>query len=107
VVIPGHAFLGFYLDAQHKTVAFLETTMLNAPGNPYRNVKPSQFGDSIARLFQADARVRQSAQLFDRAIADATNKYNSNLQSLRNRAPGYRAIDVAQLRGLGVQPINH
>ncbi len=107
VLLPDHAFLGFWLDAQHTTPAFLETTLMNSPANPYRNAKPTKFRDAMARTFQTDFKLQQASIGFNAAISSASDRYNSILPNLKARAPGYYFLDVATYRKVGIQPINH
>ncbi|MFZ8431498.1 hypothetical protein ACO1MU_14375, partial [Staphylococcus aureus] len=43
VLVPGHAFLGFYLDGQRRQIAFLETTMMTST-NPFVSRNPNAIG---------------------------------------------------------------
>ena len=47
VLVPGHAFLGFYTDAQQSRAVFLETTMLNDAENPFNRRAPTKMGTGL------------------------------------------------------------
>ncbi len=105
VLIPGHAFLGFYLDAQHKQVAFLETTLMTAT-NPFSNRPPSRIGTALARAVQLDTRLAPSAKAFDYAVDFGHQEFEKARASITNHQPGYTVLDVAVLRQSGLQAIS-
>ncbi len=107
VLIPGHAFLGFWLDQKHTQPMFLETTMLNSAYNPYRTQAPTKFKDSMARMFQTDTKLQQAALGFNAAMSEASGKYAQVTPNLKTNSPGYYVIDVDRFRKMGVEPINH
>lgn len=107
IIIPGHAFLGFYLDQQHKEMAFLETTAMNTDANPYRNQKASPFRDSMARAFKADFKLQRAAKTFDLALAKGQEKYQENYAAFQSHAAGFVMLEVDKMRQIGIQPINH
>lgn len=67
VVVPGHAFLGYYVDAEHTSYRFLETTLVGDEGaspacslpdpafldNITKALKPTDNSDKIARFVSA------------------------------------------------------
>lgn len=106
VLVPGHAFLGFYLDPQHHSVAYLETTAMNTQLNPYHQKRPSQFRDNMARTFQIDTKLQPAAQSFNFALAEGRVKYASAQQGLKSGSPRYRIIDIANARREEINPIN-
>lgn len=107
VLLPSHAFLGFWLDAQHSKVAFLETTMMNSEYNPYRNARPSPFRDAMARTFQTDFKLQKASLGFNAALSAGTERYKQMLPNLKTKSPGFYVLDVGMYRKLGIQPINH
>lgn len=106
VLVPGHAYLGFWLDQQHREPAFLETTALNSPENPYRNQKPSKFRDAMARAFQADFKLQRASDSFNHALAIAGDNFSKSQGAFRAHTPGYQMLDIDKIRQLGIQPIN-
>ncbi|MBL8377394.1 MAG: hypothetical protein JNM79_05975 [Burkholderiales bacterium] len=105
VLVPGHAFLGFYLDGQRRQIAFLETTMMTST-NPFVSRNPNAIGTALARLFQNDPRMRQSAAAFDNALDVATQKFAAAEPGIKSRSQYYALIDVDRARRAGVQAIS-
>lgn len=107
VLVPGHAYLGFWLDQQHKEPAFLETTALNNEANPYRGKKSSKFRDSMARMFQTDFKLQRAAESFNSALAMGQENFRKNYGAFRAQKGGFALLEIDKMRNLGVQPINH
>ena len=107
VLVPGHAYLGFWLDQQHKEPAFLETTALNNEANPYRGKKSSKFRDSMARMFQTDFKLQRAAESFNSALAMGQENFRKNYGAFRAQKGGFVLLEIDKMRNLGVQPINH
>lgn len=105
VLIPGHAFLGFYIDQQHQQIAFLETTRMTST-NPFVNRAPSVVGTQLARLFRTDPRMAESAAAFDGAMDAARQTYAKAEAGINSKAPHYALIDIDKARRAGVQPIS-
>lgn len=106
VLVPGHAYLGFYLDPQHRSVAYLETTVMNTRANPYHAQRPTRFRDDMARVFQVDTKLRPAAESFNFAMAVANDNFAKAQGGLRARSPGYRLIEIDKLRRMEISPIN-
>jgi hypothetical protein len=106
VLVPGHAFLGFYLDGQRQTAAYLETTAMNSQLNPYHQKKPTQFRDQLARSFQIDTKLQPAAQSFDYALALGNDAFMKAQAGFQSKAPGYRIISIESARRSEIQPIN-
>lgn len=105
VLIPGHAFLGFYTNQQHSQLAFLETTMLTGT-NPFANRPPSKLGTVLARAAQFDPHESQSASVFNAAVEYANQNYEKVRSALSAHEQHYAIIDIAKVREAGVQPIS-
>jgi hypothetical protein len=106
VLIPHHAFLGFYLEQEHKTTNFLETTRMGMV-----DVEQSPAGDTadhdLDGLFSDRARNSASYKSFVSAVRYGLDEYTRNKDKLLN--PGddlnYRLVDIARERKRGVIPI--
>lgn len=107
VLVPSHAYLGFWLDQQHREPAFLETTAMNTDANPYRNQKPSKFRDSMARMFKTDLKLQRAAETFNSALAMGQENFRKNHAGFKSRAGGFEMLEIDKMRKLGIQPINH
>jgi hypothetical protein len=86
VLVPGHMFLAFALDADGSRMAYLETTRLGATA--------AKAADS-ALLANFESAVEEGLQRHD-AVAARLGRADS---------PQYRTIDIAAARRLGVAPI--
>jgi hypothetical protein len=99
VMKPGHMFVGYYLDVNHKQFEFLETTMLGAGHQPGAHNIP------FSPLLHA-VQSSESWQQFVQALQFATNTFNQEVApALQQRRPQYRFIDVAKWRQAGVNSI--
>jgi hypothetical protein len=106
VIIPGHAFLGFDVDATGKNLAFLETTMMgNTNLHRYGEGDAGITGD-VARLF-GQTKNQVSQKSFLAALKKGGEEANSNRQKFLSNISGYKIIDIATARKMGVAPINH
>jgi hypothetical protein len=99
VLKPGHMFVGYYLDANHKQFEFLETTMLGA------GHQPSAMNIGFSPLLHP-VQGSESWQQFVQAVQVATNVFNQEVApALQQHRPLYRVIDVAKARQAGVNAI--
>jgi len=88
VVIPGHMFVGYYLDKELQRPQFLETTMLGAGPHP-RSVK-------------------ESWQQFNSAVIFANQEYDQKARpGLQQHTRGYSFIEIEKMRQAGVNAIPH
>ncbi len=102
VLKPGHMFVGYYLDADHKQFEFLETTLLGAGHQPTitKNIAfspilhPAQGSESWRQFVAA---VQYATNVFSQEVAPAIGQHR----------PQYAFIDVAKARQLGVNAIPH
>jgi hypothetical protein len=99
VNLPGHMFVGYYLDAGHKQIEFLETTLLGSGSQP----GPMNIAFSpLLHPVQGSESWRQ----FMQAVQVADGEFNSQVQpALQQHKPGYVVIDVAKVRQLGINSI--
>ena len=104
VLVPGHAFLGFYTDAQGTKPAFLETTMLNDANNPFASRGPTNTGVALAKVLGSDIHMQRSWQGFMQAIAEGGDKYNRAAGSF-GKQPGYMLVPVMKARQAGIMPL--
>lgn len=95
VILPGHAFVGYFMDAQHRHPQFLETTLIGHGRMPL----PLKFGP----MYQIGA--TQSWKEFLSAVQTGNAEYNSKVRMHLGRDPRYMAIDVQKARETGINPI--
>lgn len=105
VLVPGHAFLGFYTDARQTQKVFLETTMLNAANNPFHQRGPTAFGQSLAKTLNMDTHMGDSQRSFNAALMEGQRKFEAAQQGLEAKQPGYVLIPVAKAREAGIQAL--
>ncbi|MFZ6674564.1 hypothetical protein [Undibacterium sp. Xuan67W] len=104
VLIPGHAFLGFFVDKQQQHPIFLETTMINNPNNPFYQKGPTPGGENFARMLGSDVHMKQSWGSFIAAINEGGKKYNEAAPNF-GKNPGYILVPVIKARKDGILPL--
>lgn len=111
VLVPGHAYLGFYLDPANgsntRTQFFLETTLLGA------NVPESKLSKTFTDVGNAIANDeiltnhRSSFIAFLYALDVATADYKKNQSKFNLQDINYRIFEVDAHRKAGILPLNH
>ena len=100
VLVPGHAFLGFYTDADAGHAAYVETTLLGA------SVAASTV-PSFARDKTLTPEKQKSLAGFTAALAAGRVHRARVASKLDGRhAPDYALIDIAAARNFGIRPIS-
>jgi hypothetical protein len=101
VLVPGHAFVGFYTSAGGQQAAYLETTLLGASppslaalpafaaGMDETAARRLDIAGYVAALDSGARRYARSAARFDRA-----------------HRPNYALIDIAEARAFGIRPFD-
>lgn len=99
VLVPGHAFVGFYTDADSKHAAYLETTLLGRELPALR--EPPAYADGDIPALAAS-----SLASFDAALRAGAARYARVASKLDgHHKPDYVVIDIATARELGIRPI--
>jgi hypothetical protein len=104
VLLPGHMMVGFYLDADHREIAFLETTMLgdeDITALPEDGALPASFTDRVS----VETRNQASYRTFAEAVEEGTRLYDEALPKIEAAAPDYALVDVLEARAFGIRPI--
>jgi hypothetical protein len=104
VLIPGHAFLAFSVNAQHNKEVFLETTMLNDAHNPFNASGPTKLGVAMANLTGDDIHQRQSWASFQEALKVGQTEYEKAAPHFGKDA-GYRVVPIIKAREAGILPL--
>ena len=106
VLVPGHCFLGFYLDAEHKDFEVLETTMLGETDYEKTN---KDADDLYKDLFRTNTTFIKNWRTFSAAIQSANDTYQENkaqLENEKNTDTQFQFIDIDDWRKIGVVPIS-
>jgi hypothetical protein len=104
VLLPGHMMVGFYLDAEHREIAFLETTMLgdeDITALPEDGALPASFADKVG----VETRNQASYRTFAEAVEEGTRRYDEALPRIEAGAEDYALVDVLEARAFGIRPI--
>ena len=100
VLVPGHAFVGFYTDADAQHAAYLETTLLGATV-----ALPAKLPDFAAGVAPTPDN-RASLAGFAAALAAGRAHRNRIASKLDGRhRPDYALIDISAARAFGIHSI--
>ncbi len=100
VLVPGHAFVGFHLDAAGDRAAYLETTVLGATPPPLPTLP------AFASDFTPDAAARLDIARFSAALTLGRRRYNQAAARFdAHHRPDYALIDIGAARAFGIEPI--
>jgi hypothetical protein len=101
VLVPGHAFVGFYTDADAQHAAYLETTLLGA------TLSMPQERPAYVRAQPLSAQAQASLASFDAALRAGAARYANSAAKFDGRhRPDYAIIDIAAARAFGIRPIS-
>lgn len=99
IMVPGHCYLGFQLDAEGTEFAALETTLLGS--SPDEGVKVEGLGD-VPEEWES----RKSWKSFTAALAIGTADLAKNAEKFKKHDDAdYQIISVMAARKLGILPI--
>jgi hypothetical protein len=100
VLVPGHAFVGFYSDPDAQRAAYLETTLLGA------RVEAPAHTPAFAAGLLTTAQRRASFASFHAALAAGSAHHAHVAAKLDGRhRPDYAVIDISAARAFGIRPI--
>jgi hypothetical protein len=100
VMVPGHCYLAFALDAEGKQIAALETTLISAQYEEATEV------DGLDDAVDEDWQEQNSWKTFTAAIAMGNADLKKNAKQFKAETdPDYQLIPVAAARKLGILPI--
>lgn len=106
VVVPGHCYLAFYLDAEQTTYVGLETTMLNSghkiDDEAFENVEEIE---ELIDLVDESWFEELSWRSFNAAVMVGTNNLIEKEEQFAGPDPTYQLIDIRDARRLGIVPI--
>ena len=100
MLVPGHALVGFYSDANSRHALYLETTLLGT------QVAALQTLPSYAADLDTSAATRASLASFEAALrAGAARAVRVGAKLDGRHRPDYGIIDIRAAREYGIQPI--
>ncbi len=100
VLIPGHCFVGFYIDENKSKIACLETTMMGMV-NLNRFVEKNLLSKLLGMKSKQDA----SMQTFIAAIEKGNSEFNNNLTKFADKDSAWGSIEIDSAREIGIMPI--
>jgi len=95
VLLPGHAFVGYYMDAQHQHPQFLETTLVGQG--------PMALNLRFGVLYSITATA--SWRGFLNAVRVGNQEFNVRVRPYLGRDARYMLIDIQKAREAGINPI--
>ncbi|MBL8889844.1 MAG: hypothetical protein JNL67_07675 [Planctomycetaceae bacterium] len=101
ILVPGHCYIGFYLDAEKTKILAIETTLVGSELE-----EPEQISEVLLNAVDESLRGEYSWPSFVQALELGTGKWLESKDKFSDPAePDYRIIDIAAARQLGVLPI--
>lgn len=101
VLVPGHCYVGFYLDPERTKVLAIETTLLGSEVEAPEDV-PEQLESAV----EEHLRDEYSWASYVRALELGTHNWTESQSKFADAAESeYRVIDIAAARKLGVLPM--
>jgi hypothetical protein len=100
VMVPGHCYLAFYLDAEAKQIAALETTLIGSAAEEATKIKGLK--DAVSDEWKDE----NSWKTFTAAIAMGVADLEKNGEQFKSdEDPDYQLIPVIAARKIGILPI--
>lgn len=99
VLVPGHCYVGLWLDESQQHLVGLETTLIDSVDQHHK--APRLLTDSVSR----DLRGEQSWHSFVDAFVLGTHELKSGLERQTEDPLEFSIIDIAQARQNGILPI--
>jgi len=99
VLLPGHMFVGYYVDRQHRRIEFLETTLLG------HGHQPSQYNLAFSPVLHP-VETSESYRQFMTALQYANQEYQQKVAPhLADGGMQYQLIDIRKAREQGINAI--
>lgn len=103
VIVPGHCYVGFYVDEQKESMLAIETTML---GDAYEEDEEYDAMDLLEESVDEEERYDESWPSFSSAIVAGTTSLEEHSEKLESDSePEYMLIDIDTARDRGILPI--
>lgn len=100
VRMPGHMFVGYYLDKAHKKKDFLETTMIG-------DVNLDEFfpDERLDSTIVGKSQNEMSRITFEKSKEYANKKFAQNLKGIKNHQRFYMYLEISKEVRRNIQPI--
>lgn len=97
---PGHMFVGYYIDKSHKTMNFLETTMIG-------DVDLDDFfpDEKLDSTMVGKSQNQMSRITFEKSKEYANNKYNQNEKGIHSGKLNYMFLEISKEVRRKIQPL--
>ena len=105
VMVPGHMFLGFYLDEAQEIPTFLETTLLGSV-KPAQSARLQSVGRALDQNIHQSIDAEQAWNSFEAAVEEGNSQVEEAADKFDSDDPDYQFIDIQAARELGVVPIS-
>lgn len=105
VLVPGHCYVGFYVDESQENLLAVETTML---GRSFEDEEEYDTTDELEEAVTEDLQDEYSWPSFASAVVAATSDLEENKEkfaSTDSEGEGYLLIEIAAARKMGILPI--
>lgn len=103
VIIPGHCYVGFYVDQERQKLLAIETTLL---GRSFQEGEEFQTLEVLNNAVSEELRDPASWPSFATAIVAGTSNIVENAEKLESRQEGqYLLIEITDCRQRGILPI--
>jgi hypothetical protein len=103
VLVPGHCYIGFYVDEEQTALLAVETTMIGAD---LREAEEIPVLEIVDESITEDLRGEWSWPSFTSAIVHATQDIQEHAEKFEDPSePNYVLIDIAEARKMGILPI--
>lgn len=102
VFVPGHCYLAFYLDAEHKHFVGLETTLIGSEADEETTQLPG-----IESVVDDEWQQANSWGTFCAAVVMGNQSLTANMKKFNDKADtDYQLIPIVNARKLGILPIS-
>ncbi len=103
ILVPGHCYIGFYLDREHTKLVALETTLLGAEVD-----SPEDTFEALDNAVEESLRDAYSWPSFVAAITAGVHELGESREKFENASETeYHIVDIGAARKIGMLPIPH
>jgi hypothetical protein len=103
ILVPGHCYIGFYLDREHTKLVALETTLLGAAVD-----EPEDVFEALDNAVEESSRDAYSWPSFVAAITTGVHEFSQSREKFESASESeYHVVDISAARKIGMLPIPH